>query len=1090
MLCVGSDTRRERPQCRRRWLALMGSLAAAYGSLCADTVWAQRPFPGVSEIELSPSPSSTPSDWAATGSQALPPPARQLPKTIPETVPPAAATVVVPQSPGVRTLPGGLSDDLPVRSIDPGKKMQQIQQVEFSVEKLLQTPLADVIIEGNDTIPANAIQRHLGCRPGRLANPRMVQTDVSQLLGTRWFYDVKATYRDSEEGPILVFQVVERPILQSVTFRGNKKIKTGELEAHTGLRPTHAYDVSANRESLHRIRQLYQDKGYRFAEVKLTKGGSPDDREVIFDIVEGPKPKIWGISINGSQEISQSILKTKISSKTVKLWVIQGDYDPDIIRNDELALKQYYMGLGYFDVQVSSEVTFSDDKSKVYVHFAVDEGARYRVEGIEVVGNDVVARDKLLSNLKLKNGDFFNERFLKQDVSSMSELYDEQGRIFAKVVPTPRFRDGEEPVVDLVYNIDEDVPRYIGTINIRIRGDYPHSQEEVVRQQAGRFLKPGHLAKRSDIQMAQARVSGSGLWDREEPPAFDIKPISGEDYWPQLTARGQSHNREELVPTSAVFESDDDFTEEGLEAFFFGGDSREMELFPDASKVLYHELTTDPIPEGGSAPESGTVSVLPAPARQVSAAKLPIRPSAGFLPIAQPAPVRPEPAAPAAAVPAAAVPVAAVPVAATESPSVVVDPEIIFRGQSESMPGPTPMMAQAPGMYRPQSIDAYGQQVPQDYLQGVSPQGDPYGDALSAPPPGFVDVNIDVTEGRTGRLMFGVGVNSDAGVVGSLVLQEDNFDILRPPTSWSDILNGTAWRGAGQSLRIEAVPGSEVSRYMATWTDPYFLRSDFSFGVSGFYYNRFFESWTEDRLGGRLNLGYVINKYWSVNTALRLENVQMRDIPVTAPSDLTSVKGDNFLSTGAVTFTYDARDNAFMPTRGNQVSFTYEQAFGEFSYPKFDVSASQYFTVYERPDGFGKQVFSLTGQLGFTGDGTPVFERYFAGGYSSFRGFYFRGVSPVQNGYRVGGDFMALGSAEYMIPVTASDNLRVVLFSDFGTVEPDVSLDAFRLSVGFGFRVTIPAMGPAPLAFDFGFPIMKEAYDRERMFSFYVGFTR
>ena len=37
---------------------------------------------------------------------------------------------------------------------------------------------------------------------------------------------------------------------------------------------------------------------------------------------------------------------------------------------------------------------------------------------------------------------------------------------------------------------------------------------------------------------------------------------------------------------------------------------------------------------------------------------------------------------------------------------------------------------------------------------------------------------------------------------------------------------------------------------------------------------------------------------------------------------------------------------------------------------------------------------------------------------------------------------------------------------------------------------TIPAMGPAPLAFDFGFPIMSEPFDQERLFSFYIGLSR
>ena len=124
------------------------------------------------------------------------------------------------------------------------------------------------------------------------------------------------------------------------------------------------------------------------------------------------------------------------------------------------------------------------------------------------------------------------------------------------------------------------------------------------------------------------------------------------------------------------------------------------------------------------------------------------------------------------------------------------------------------------------------------------------------------------------------------------------------------------------------------------------------------------------------------------------------------------------------------------------------------------------------------------------GNDTPIFERYYAGGYSSFRGFAFRGVSPIKNGVSVGGNFMALGTAEYMLPLTANDQIRVVGFTDFGTVEPDIGFDDFRVSAGFGFRLVIPAMGPAPIAFDFAWPLLDQQTDQRRMFSFYVGFTR
>ena len=58
--------------------------------------------------------------------------------------------------------------------------------------------------------------------------------------------------------------------------------------------------------------------------------------------------------------------------------------------------------------------------------------------------------------------------------------------------------------------------------------------------------------------------------------------------------------------------------------------------------------------------------------------------------------------------------------------------------------------------------------------------------------------------------MLGAGVNSDNGFVGSIVLNERNFDLFRFPTSFSDFFDGTAFRGAGQELRVEAMPGTEV----------------------------------------------------------------------------------------------------------------------------------------------------------------------------------------------------------------------------------------------------------------------------------------
>jgi outer membrane protein insertion porin family len=370
-------------------------------------------------------------------------------------------------------------------------------------------------------------------------------------------------------------------------------------------------------------------------------------------------------------------------------------------------------------------------------------------------------------------------------------------------------------------------------------------------------------------------------------------------------------------------------------------------------------------------------------------------------------------------------------------------------------------------------------------------EGSPYRNQFQAVPPGWIDIDVNAAEGRTGRLMFGAGVNSDAGIVGSFVWDESNFDIFRPPTSFADIIEGRAWRGGGQRFRAEAAPGDQVSRYAISWTDPYFMYTDYSFGVSGFYFNRYYPDWREDRVGGRISLGRQWTPEWSTGLALRLEEVKLKN--PTTPTDPTIARdlGSNFLSTLRGNVTHDTRDQAIMPSEGHYVDLAYEQAFNEYTYPRAEGEFRQYFTLFNRPDGSGRQVLTLAGNLGWSGDDTPVFERYYAGGFQSFRGFAFRGVTPRGAGNAgIGGTFQALGTIEYRVPVTADDMINVVAFTDFGTVEQEVTLDNFRATAGFGLRVVIPAMGPVPLAFDFAFPIKSQDIDDERVFSFYVGINR
>ncbi|WP_372721204.1 outer membrane protein assembly factor [Novipirellula sp.] len=381
---------------------------------------------------------------------------------------------------------------------------------------------------------------------------------------------------------------------------------------------------------------------------------------------------------------------------------------------------------------------------------------------------------------------------------------------------------------------------------------------------------------------------------------------------------------------------------------------------------------------------------------------------------------------------------------------------------------------------------------------------DPYGGAPSSVPMPTVreaDLIINGFPARTGRIMLGGAVNSDAGVTGQITVDERNFDIMRWPRSFQDLFSGTAFRGAGQTFRIEAAPGSDFDRYTINFADPnLFGYKPVSMSVSGFLVDRRFNDWDEERLGGRLSFGYRITPDLSVSLGISGQSVDITNPRVRGIAPLEAVLHDNVgrneLYSGTLSLKHDTRDSPIQSSQGHYFEFSFEEAFGDFDYARIETEYRKYWLLAQRADGSGKQTLSYSNQLGFSGDNTPLFENFFAGGYATMRGFDFRGASPVvtspSGNVEVGGRFKFLNTVEYMFPITADDAFKGVAFVDFGTVESDIELnsESFRVAPGAGLRVAIPMLGPAPLAFDFAYPVSKAPTDDTKVFSFYMSLIR
>ncbi len=357
--------------------------------------------------------------------------------------------------------------------------------------------------------------------------------------------------------------------------------------------------------------------------------------------------------------------------------------------------------------------------------------------------------------------------------------------------------------------------------------------------------------------------------------------------------------------------------------------------------------------------------------------------------------------------------------------------------------------------------------------------------------PGVRDAVIDVVEAeKAGDFLFGVGVTSNSGLVGSIVLDLQNFDLFDRPRSWAEFFKLRSFFGGGQRLRIELQPGTEVTRARIDFTEPYLFDKPLRFDTSLYLFERGRDGYQENRIGHSTSLGKRFERgrlqSWTGEIAFRSEIITVDDIDLFASSEIRDDEGDNLLTGVKASLVRDRTDNRFVPTTGDRLRFSYEQVGllgGDHSFGKFTTGYNWYKTLaVDRLER--KNVLQLRAEGGAIVGDAPVFERFYAGGTGSIRGFEFRGVGERDgiDDNNIGGDYLLLMGAEYSYPLYG-DNLRGHVFLDTGTA----GAGAYRAAVGTGVRLTINLFGPLPLEFNVAFPLASGDGDDEQVFSFLVG---
>ena len=368
----------------------------------------------------------------------------------------------------------------------------------------------------------------------------------------------------------------------------------------------------------------------------------------------------------------------------------------------------------------------------------------------------------------------------------------------------------------------------------------------------------------------------------------------------------------------------------------------------------------------------------------------------------------------------------------------------------------------------------------------IQPVDEPYIYNPDAPNEVTQDVGVEITEGFTGMWNPGVGVSSDSGVIGQLIFQQRNFDIKDKPESLGDLITMKAFKGAGQTLRIALEPGTEVSRYSISFHEPYFRDRPTSLDVTGSSWERWRESYDENRLKGFFGFEQRRKDRWRRSIGFRAENVGIDDLDDDAPQEIIDVEGDNLLAGIRFGIGRDLTDDRFNPSRGTKFNTQYEQVSGDHNFGILSGTHIWYSTLHEDLLERKTILAIMLRGASVVGD-APPFEKFYGGGTGTYgiRGFDYRGVSPRAGNDNdpIGSDWIFLANTEVVVPL-ASENFAALFFVDGGAIDTG----GYRASVGTGIQILIPQwFGPVPMRFEIATPFMKDDQDETAVFSFSMG---
>jgi outer membrane protein insertion porin family len=328
--------------------------------------------------------------------------------------------------------------------------------------------IKNIRITGNERITNETLLTFLP----PLLNKEVTDSDINSitknLYETNFFKDVTVKL----EKDLLLINVVENPIIQSIVYKGVKSDSLLQfLIEGVNLKDRSSFIEIYAEQDISLINNNLKKRGYFFSTVELKKEDLGDNLvNLVFDINLGNKAKIKKITFIGDKIFKDKKLRSVILSEEYKFWkFISGKkfLNEDLVNFDKQLLRNFYKNNGYYNALISSsfaKLLDNNDEFELIYNVIAGEKIFFRDLNIELPINfDENNFNKLKKILeKLKDEPYSVnaiEKITEQiDIIALDEAYETIGIDIVE--------NFDSNYLDLTFIIKETEKSFVKRINI------------------------------------------------------------------------------------------------------------------------------------------------------------------------------------------------------------------------------------------------------------------------------------------------------------------------------------------------------------------------------------------------------------------------------------------------------------------------------------------------------------------------------------------------------------------------------------------------------------------------------------------------